>query len=104
MLKDYLQKVKAASAGTFILLSGHVAAMSPGSTCGAAMPIMLQPIEGEASPADEKTINFLAGHMRSIAWERNRPADVAERFVNYEHVIPFVGFTVPLVYRRGSHG
>lgn len=71
----------AASAGTFILLSGHVAAMSPGSTCGAAMPIMLQPTEGEASPADEKTINFLAGHMRSIARERNRPADVAERFV-----------------------
>ena len=71
----------AASAGTFILLSGHVAAMSPGSTCGAAMPVTLQPIEGETSPADEKTISFLAGHMRSIARERDRPVDVAERFV-----------------------
>jgi len=71
----------AASAGTFILLNGHIAAMSPGTTCGAAMPVIM-PAPGEASrAADQKTINFLAGHMKSIASERGRPADLAEKFV-----------------------
>ena len=73
----------AASAGTFILISGHVAAMSPATTCGAAMPVMVAPTPvGEGTQtADDKTINFLAGHMRSVAVERGRPGDVAERFV-----------------------
>ncbi|MDD3653704.1 MAG: nodulation protein NfeD [Desulfotomaculaceae bacterium] len=71
----------AASAGTFILLNGHIAAMSPGTTCGAAMPVTAAaPGEG-AQAADQKTINFLAGHMKSIARERGRPADLAEKFV-----------------------
>lgn len=71
----------AASAGTFILLNGHIAAMSPGTTCGAAMPVVM-PAPGEATrAADQKTINFLAGHMKSIASERGRPADLAEKFV-----------------------
>ncbi len=71
----------AASAGTFILINGHIAAMSPGTTCGAAMPVIM-PAPGEATrAADQKTINFLAGHMKSIAGERGRPADLAEKFV-----------------------
>lgn len=71
----------AASAGTFILLAGHVAAMSPGTTIGAAMPVAMQPGSGEQEPADQKTVTFLAGHMRTIAEARGRPADPAERFV-----------------------
>ncbi len=71
----------AASAGSFILLSGHLAAMSPGSTTGSAMPIVVNPSDGESRPADEKTILFLAGHMRSVARARNRPEDIASRFV-----------------------
>ncbi len=70
----------AASAGTFILLAGHQAVMAPGTTIGAAMPVTMSP-EGEGVPADDKTVQFLAGHIRSIAESRNRPADVAERFV-----------------------
>lgn len=71
----------AASAGVFILINGHIAAMSPGTTCGAAMPVIM-PAPGEATrAADQKTINFLAGHMKSIAGERGRPADLAEKFV-----------------------
>ncbi|WP_306770724.1 NfeD family protein [Isachenkonia alkalipeptolytica] len=70
----------AASAGTFILLGGHKAVMAPGTTIGAAMPVTMSP-EGEGEPADDKTVQFLAGHIRSIAESRNRPADVAERFV-----------------------
>ncbi|MDD4168737.1 MAG: nodulation protein NfeD [Desulfotomaculaceae bacterium] len=69
-----------ASAGTFILLNGHIAAMSPGTTCGAAMPVTAVPGE-DVQAADQKTINFLAGHMKSIAKERGRPVDLAEKFV-----------------------
>lgn len=71
----------AASAGTFILLSGHVAAMSPGTSCGAAMPVNIVSPSETPQAADQKTINYLAGHMKSIARERGRPADLAERFV-----------------------
>lgn len=69
-----------ASAGTFILLSGHIAAMSPGTTCGAAMPIRISSL-GKYQPADEKTITFMAEHMASLAGERGRPTDLARRFV-----------------------
>lgn len=71
----------AASAGTFIMLAGHVAAMSPGTTIGAAMPVTMQPGEEGQQKASEKTVTFLAGHMRNIAEERGRPAEQAERFV-----------------------
>lgn len=71
----------AASAGTFILLNGHLAAMSPGTTCGAAMPVTISPDSEGSQAADQKTINFLAGHMKSIAKQRGRPADLAGQFV-----------------------
>jgi len=70
----------AASAGTFILMGGHLAAMSPGTTCGAAMPVTMS-TDGSSTAADQKTINFLAEHMRSIAQENGRPGDIAEKFV-----------------------
>lgn len=69
----------AASAGAFILVSADIAAMAPGTTVGAAMPVALSP--GGSEPAEDKTVSFLAGHMRSIAEEKGRPGDVAERFV-----------------------
>lgn len=71
----------AASAGTFILLNGHIAAMSPQTTCGAAMPVTMSAPGGGVQAADQKTRNFLAGHIRSIARERGRPVDLAEQFV-----------------------
>lgn len=71
----------AASAGTFILMSGHLAAMSPGTTCGAAMPVIMNPEGGGTEAADQKTINFLAEHMRSVAQDKGRPGDIAEKFV-----------------------
>ena len=77
----------AASAGTFILLSGHIAAMSPGTTCGAAMPVTMSVPGAEPAASDQKTINFLAGHMKSIAAERGRPGDLAERFVTENLVL-----------------
>ncbi|MBN1763223.1 MAG: nodulation protein NfeD [Methanomicrobia archaeon] len=69
----------AASAGSFILISGNIAAMSPGTTTGAAMPVEIG-VEGRKA-ADEKTINFFAGHIESIAASRGRNATQAKRFV-----------------------
>ena len=69
----------AASAGSFILVSGTIAAMAPGTTTGAAMPVEIG-LEGR-QPADNKTINFYAGHMESITATRGRNATQAKRFV-----------------------
>lgn len=69
----------AASAGSFIVLSADIAAMAPGTTIGAAQPVTLTP-EG-AESAGEKTTRFLAQHLRSLAREKGRPEDIAERFV-----------------------
>lgn len=69
----------AASAGSFILISGNIAAMSPGTTTGAAMPVEIG-LEGRQA-ADNKTINFFAGHIESIAASRGRNATQAKRFV-----------------------
>lgn len=71
----------AASAGTFILISGDIAAMTPGTTCGAAMPVTMS-TPGEApQAADEKTINFLAAHMKTVAEDKGRSGETAKRFV-----------------------
>lgn len=71
----------AASAGAFILLGGHVTAMSEGTTTGAAMPVTISPEDEGTQTADDKTIQFLAGHIRSVAEANGRPGDVAEQFV-----------------------
>jgi membrane-bound serine protease (ClpP class) len=65
--------------GLLFLISADLAVMAPGTTVGAAQPIAFSP-EG-AESADQKTINFYAGHLRSIAREKGRPELVAERFV-----------------------
>ena len=69
----------AGSAGAFIIVSSDIAAMAPGTTVGAAQPIAISP-EG-ATEADEKTTIFYSTHLRSMAREKGRPEDIAERFV-----------------------
>ena len=67
----------AASAGTFITLSAHVAAMTPGTTIGAAHPVSAG---GEEIPEDqmEKITKFSAKWMKTIAEERGRNMEKAE--------------------------
>jgi membrane-bound serine protease (ClpP class) len=67
----------AASAGTFITLSGHIAAMTPGTTIGAAHPVSAG---GEEISEDEmkKIVEFSAKWMRTIAQERGRNIEEAE--------------------------
>ena len=71
----------AASAGSFILISGDIAAMTPGTTCGAAMPVTMSTPGDSPQAADEKTINFLAAHMKTVAEDKGRSGEVAKRFV-----------------------
>jgi len=61
----------AASAGTFITLSAHIAAMTPGTTIGAAHPVSGG---GEQIPEDQmkKITEFSAKWIETIAMERGR--------------------------------
>jgi membrane-bound serine protease (ClpP class) len=67
----------AASAGTFITLSANIAAMTPGTTIGAAHPVSGS---GQEIPADEmqKIVEFSSKWMGTIAEERGRNIDEAE--------------------------
>ena len=67
----------AASAGTFITLSAHIAAMTPGTTIGAAHPVSGS---GEEIPEDQmqKIVEFSAKWMESIAQERGRNVEEAQ--------------------------
>lgn len=65
----------AASAGSFLLISGNIAVMSNGTATGAATPI------GMIQPAENKTIKFITKYARSIAEDRNRPVDIVQKFV-----------------------
>jgi len=67
----------AASAGTFITLSANIAAMTPGTTIGAAHPVSGS---GEAIPEDQmqKITEFSAQWMRTIAETRGRNMEEAE--------------------------
>ena len=77
-----LKEVLPLPAATFILISGHVAVMTTGTTCGAAMPVTIMSAPGILiQAADQKTINFLAAHMKTVAEDRGRPGDLAARFV-----------------------
>ncbi len=66
----------AASAGTFITLSAHIAAMAPGTTIGAAHPVSGG---GEEIPEEQmkKITEFAAKWIETIAMERGRNFDEA---------------------------
>ena len=67
----------AASAGTFITLAAHIAAMTPGTTIGAAHPVSGG---GGEIPEEQmkKITEFSAKWMRTIAQERGRNIEEAE--------------------------
>lgn len=62
----------AGSAGTFITLAAHVAAMSPTTTIGAATPVDVQ--GGEVG---DKVVNNAAAYAEAIAEARDRDVDFA---------------------------
>ena len=71
---------RAASAGTFIVASGHVAAMTPGTTIGAASPVdaggndLRETIKAKAS-------QDAAALLRGIAAQRGRNSEALEKTI-----------------------
>ena len=102
---------RAASAGTYILLASHVAAMAPGTNLGAATPVQVgsptapfpmpgrdepepqteaeqgqEPGESQAAPRpsptlEDKMVSDAVAYIRSLAQMHGRNADWAERAV-----------------------
>ena len=80
----------AGSAGTFITLASHVAAMAPGSSIGAAHPVEIGGAPAPApeskekqgpSHAEQKAENMLAAFIESIAKKRKRNVEWAGKAV-----------------------
>lgn len=71
---------RAASAGFFILLSGDLAVMAPGTNTGAAHPVMLGGMK-VGKTEETKIENDAAAFIRSIAERRGRNAKLAEEGV-----------------------
>jgi len=70
---------QAGSAGVFITLSAHVAAMTQGTNIGAAHPVGMQ--SGMDTTMNEKVTNDAVAFIRTIAEKRNRNAEWAENAV-----------------------
>lgn len=62
----------AGSAGTFITLAAHIAAMAPATTIGAATPVDL-----EGGEVGDKIVENAAAYARTIAEERGRDVEFA---------------------------
>ncbi len=72
---------RAASAGVFVTMSAHVAAMAPNTNIGSAHPVSI----GEGQQMDEtmaeKVVNDAVAQIRDMAERRGRNADWAEKAV-----------------------
>ncbi|MDO0909773.1 nodulation protein NfeD [Streptomyces sp. DT2A-34] len=67
---------RAASAGAYVALSAHVAAMAPGTHIGAGTPVT-----GQGEEASEKVVNDAVAFAVSIAEQRGRSTDFARDMV-----------------------
>ena len=76
----YPKGARAASAGMFITMAADVAAMAPGTNIGAAHPVSVG-LGKMDKVMGEKVVNDMAAYARSLAIERGRNADWAEKAV-----------------------
>jgi len=75
---------RAASAGALITLAADFAVMSPGTNIGAAHPVAIGPVPSggkEDGVMATKVVNDAVAYARSIAQQRGRDADWAEKVV-----------------------
>ncbi len=69
---------RAASAGTFITIASHIAAMAPGTNIGAAHPVNMMGGGESKTTMEQKIVNDAAAYIRSLAELRKRNAYWAE--------------------------
>ena len=62
----------ATSAGTFMTLAAHVAAMAPGTTIGAAHPVSILPSDKPNETMEKKVENYAVSFIEAIAAQRGR--------------------------------
>jgi membrane-bound serine protease (ClpP class) len=62
----------ATSAGTFVTLAAHVAAMAPGTTIGAAHPVSILPSDTPNEVMEKKVENYAVSFIEAIASQRGR--------------------------------
>ena len=72
---------RAASAGAFITMAAHVAAMAPGTAIGAAHPVSLMQSAPQDTNMSAKVTHDAAAYIRSIAEKRGRNIEWAESAV-----------------------
>ena len=72
---------RAASAGALITLAADFAAMAPGTNIGAAHPVSISPGSQPSDTMNEKIVNDAAAYARSIAQQRGRNQEWAEKTV-----------------------
>jgi membrane-bound serine protease (ClpP class) len=89
----YPKGSRAASAGVWITLASHIAAMAPGTNIGAAHPVMMgvgglggsggqeEKGKSESGTMEEKVLNDAVAYIRAIASEKKRNAEWAEKAV-----------------------
>ena len=75
---------RAGSAGVFITMAAHIAAMAPGTNIGAAHPVSVGLGGGDSTSAmNEKILNDAAAFIKTIAGKRDRNWAWADSAVRY---------------------
>jgi len=78
----YPPGARAWSAGAFILMAAHVAAMAPNTIVGSSQPVSFDPFSGGSTPIeDSKTINALSKFLSERAKAHGRNETAATLFV-----------------------
>ncbi len=72
---------RAASAGVFITMASHIAAMAPSTNIGAAHPVTLGSEQKENKAMMEKVVNDAVAQIKGIAKKRGRNVEWAEEAV-----------------------
>jgi membrane-bound serine protease (ClpP class) len=72
---------RAASAGVFVTMAAHIAAMAPSTNIGAAHPVTLGSQQKENKAMMEKVVNDAVAQIKGIAKERGRNVKWAEKAV-----------------------